>query len=571
MSRKGYFTFVLHSHLPYVVGHGTWPHGTDWLYEAACETYLPLLNVLNRLVREGISPQITLGLTPILLEQLASPEFKEGLKGYIQAKIDIAKENKETFTSTGEKQSSRLASFWYDYYQERLSDFKTSYQEDLILAFKRLQSLGQIEIMTSSATHGYLPLIGEDVCIEAQIKQGVSTYLKYFGERPRGIWLPECAYRPGYEWAPPLGKGRKKRRKGIDYFLAQNGLKYFIIDTPMLKGGKTIGVYLERFKALAELWRQFKKGYRPRPEKEERTPYEVYYLKGSGEGREVAVFTRDPITALQVWSGEHGYPGDGWYLDFHKKHFPGGLRYWRVTSSQSDLGSKLIYQPEKVKERLRENASHFVSLVQGSLKNHFSKTHSPGIVTAPYDTELFGHWWFEGPEFLYLSLKGMSKDPEIELTTCSRYLEKSLPQTIIELPEGSWGEGGFHWIWFNQGTKWVWRCIYQAEREMKGILSRLRPPLNHLKKRLLKQLARELLLLESSDWPFLISTWSARDYAEIRASRHYENFQRIYGMIEGLLAGKRVTRSDRAFLTECEKRDHVFSEIDPDWWRGKDV
>ncbi|MCG2676276.1 DUF1957 domain-containing protein [bacterium] len=567
MSKKGYFTFVLHSHLPYVVGHGTWPHGTDWLYEASCETYLPLLNVLNRLVEEGISPQITLGLTPILLEQLASPEFKEGLKGYIQAKLDIALENQKTFSSAGERQFAGLASFWYDYYQAKLKDFKESYQEDLTLAFKKLQSEGHIEIMTSCATHGYLPLLGEDISVEAQIKQGISTYLKHFGQEPKGIWLPECAYRPGYEWASPLGKRKKIKRKGVDYFLAKNGLKYFIIDTPMLKGGKTIGVYLERFRALEQLWKQFKKGYRPQPESKEKTPYEVYYLKGAGEGKEVAVFTRDPITALQVWSGEHGYPGDGWYLDFHKKYFPGGLRYWRVTSSKSDLGSKLLYQPEKARERIRENANHFVNLVHNSLKNYFSKTHLPGIVTAPYDAELFGHWWFEGPEFLYLALKGISQDPEIELTTCSRYLSKRRPQTIIELPEGSWGEGGFHWIWFNQLTKWVWKYIYQAEKEMKEIVYKSRSFSHHLKERLLKQMARELLLLESSDWPFLISTLSARDYAEIRASRHYEDFQRIYKMIKGLLKGRPVSKSELSFLIECEKRDNIFEEIDPDWWR----
>lgn len=570
----GSFTFVLHAHLPYVTAHGRWPHGTDWLNEAAAETYLPLLNVLDRLIAEGHAPRVTLGITPILTEQLADPAFREEFKGYLAQKIEAAGADQKEFKKTGQEEMRKVAKYWEEVYTTRLQDFTDDYGENLVGAFRDLQEKGTIEIITCAATHGYLPLLGRDESVQAQIRQAVHSYRRHYGRKPRGIWLPECAYRPRYEWKRPLkiyASQPSVLRKGVEEFLSEEGLDYFIIDSHLLRGGRAIGIYLDRFEALQRLWGQFSDKYAPTTaENAERSPYQAYFVSslGNENKRPVSVLTRDPQTGAQVWSGEHGYPGNPFYLDFHKKRFPGGHRYWRVTNTQADLSEKEAYDPEKIAETLKEQAGHFVGLVKKILSQEQKKGGTQPILTAPYDAELFGHWWFEGPEWLYLVLKGMDSDPEIDLTTGSRYLSEHLAPEVISIPEGSWGEGGFHWIWLNEWTEWVWKKIYEAEDRMTDLCKEFRQTEDPMAARILTQLGRELLLLESSDWPFLISTWSARDYAELRISGHVEDFRRLADMVEKMGSSGKISPADAEFLTLCEERDRIFPDLDYRWWAG---
>ncbi|MBL7074922.1 DUF1957 domain-containing protein [candidate division KSB1 bacterium] len=562
----GYFSFVLHSHLPYVLAHGGWPHGTDWLFEAAAETYLPLLNLLFDLKETGIAPKLTLGITPVLAEQLADDRFKGGLADYLEMKIKSAQENKKEFESVGQPHRAALAGMWKDHFEGLRSSFNDRYHRDLVGAFRELQDDGTIGIITSAATHGYLPLLETDQSVQAQIKCGVASYEKHFGRRPQGIWLPECAYRPSYQWASPLGGEKPYLRKGIEEVLADEGILYFIVDSHLLKGGRAIGAYLDRFEALKVLWQRFAESYQPREEDKEKFSCSVYLAGSEGSPKTTAFFARDEKTGLQVWSGEWGYPGDGWYLDFHKKHFPGGHRYWRVTSAKADLADKHEYDPAKVDEILGNQVHHFVELVKETLKSHFERTGEAGVICAPYDTELFGHWWFEGPRWIAGVLKRIAQDPEIELTTLGEHLGRAQPRGVVSLSEGSWGEGGFHYIWFNDWNRWTWRHIYDAEKRMIGLVKSSPRTADGKLYRILKQLARELLLLESSDWQFLISTWSARDYAEGRVVLHTENFNRLAEMAEKFLGGKEIGDGDWAFLDTLERNDCLFPNVDPSWW-----
>jgi len=561
MAKNGYFTFVLHSHLPYVIAHGKWPHGLDWLNEAAAETYIPLLDALNKLVDEGITPKIIVGLTPILTEQLTDNSFKDEFKAYLIQKMDAASEDHAEFVKEKQGHMMRLALDWHKFYKKAHDNFILKYNEDIVGAFKRLQDIGAIEIITSAATHGYLPLIGDDTFVRAQVRTGVKCYQKHFKRQPKGIWLPECAYRPRYKWAYPIeGFGQAKERQGVEEILHDEGLEYFIVDSHLLEGGKPIGVYIDRFKELKSLWSQFENNYTgPQPDNE-RSPHKIYMVSSSGGNKAVSILTRDPKTSLQVWSGEWGYPGDGNYLDFHKKRFPGGLRYWRITSPKSDLGSKMVYQPEVVPQRLEENANHFVNLVKSTLLDYYNKNGVPGVVVAPFDCELFGHWWFEGPEWLYLVLKKLAVEPDIELATGSGAIEKMSPTEIISIPEGSWGEGGFHWIWFNDWTKWTWQKLYETEAMMKEALSGVNSQSKGIQ--LYEQMAREFLLLQSSDWQFLISTWSARDYAELRFTDHLDRFKRLYEITRNFTANKALAVDEAEFLADCQSKDACFQEID---------
>ncbi len=570
-SPLGYFTFVLHSHLPYVIGHGRWPHGMDWLNEAAAASYIPLLQVFHQLTREGRLSGVTLGITPILAEMMASAAFREEFRAYLDNKVLAAQEDQGTFTRQGDGHFASLARGWEDHYRKLTRTYADDFNENLVAVSRELMEAGMLEIITSAATHGYLPLLGRDTAVQAQVKQGVSSYRRHFGCEPKGIWLPECAYRPRYRWAPPVARvgGEPVLRKGIEEFLSENGLGYFFIDSHLLRGGKAIGVYKDRFEALEHLWDRFASQYQERPEEVEKSPYEAYLVSSAPEiEHPVAAFTRDPKTGLQVWSGEWGYPGDGNYLDFHKKRFPGGLRYWRVTAAKADLADKGPYHSEWVPARYQEQADHFVTLVKDILAEHRAAFGQPGIVVAPYDTELFGHWWFEGPRWIYEVLKRFHANGEVSLTTAGAYLDQFPPSGVISLPEGSWGEGGYHWIWLNEMNDWTWRHIYPAEQDMEELARDWHCDPDPKLQDLLRQCARSLLLLESSDWQFLISTLAARDYAELRLVMHHDDFRRLADMTRRYAAERRLPLEDWNFLALCQERDHIFPDLNPAWWAG---
>jgi 1,4-alpha-glucan branching enzyme len=544
------------------------------LFECAAESYLPLLQVFDRLVEEGVSPKATMGITPVLAEQLSHPDFKQQFADYLLNRAEAAEEDRRQFEEQNEAHFLALAHTWREHFLATHRAFTERYQSDLVGAFRRLSQGGHIEIITSAATHGYLPLIGTDQSLQAQVKQAVSAHRRHFGRPPSGFWLPECGYRPRYRWRSPLpeaGPQEPLPRKGVEEFLAESGLRYFIVDTATLMGGSATGVYLERFAGLQQLWEQFRASYRPGPVDIERSPYQTYLVSSAVEDTPpVAVFTRDERTGLQVWSYDIGYPGDGWYLDFHKKQFPGGHRYWRVTGTKLDLMAKEPYLPERARERIPENAGHFSQLVRELVRENHARRGTFPIVCAPYDAELFGHWWFEGPEWLYQVLKGIAADPDVQLMTCSEYLETVTPEAAVALPESSWGQGGFHWVWLNEWTSWIWKAIYAAEAEMPELAKRALASTNPLLGRISAQAARELLLLEASDWPFLVSTWSARDYAERRAALHSEAFTRLAEMSRRPARGEELSGEEQEFLSQCERTDDLFPDIDVAWWAGVD-
>ena len=569
---KGYFSFVLHGHLPYVLSHGRWPHGTDWLSEAAAETYLPILRILEELIEEGYQPKITIGLSPVLCEQLADNSFKEEFIGYLNQKIQAAQQDAEEFSKYSQTTMLENAHFWEKFYRESLEHFN-DIGHDILFEFKKLQDGGYVEIITCGATHGYYPLLSRDESLQAQTKMAVKNYRRHFGRDPRGIWLPECAYRPRYEWTPPVpiaGKQEPYLRKGVDEFLAENYLDFFIVDSALLKGGKSIGVYIDRFEALKLLWGQFEKQYKPRKEDKDKTPREVYMVSSSPEGKKpTAIFTRDAETGLLVWSGEHGYPGDGNYLDFHKKRFPGGHRYWEVTSSGADLADKMEYNRQNAVNRIPENARHFSDKVAEILVAYHDSTEQKGILVAPYDAELFGHWWFEGPMFLKQVLKNICEDDRVELTSLGDHLDRSKSTSVISIPEGSWGEGNHHYIWLNQQNEWTWKHIYESEARMCEFARFWtdNPDKQDAElETILKQMARELMLMSASDWQFLISTFAARDYAELRLSEHYEDFKSLAAAAEKKIKGEALGDGDRKFLEDCQTRDKLFDDVEIEWF-----
>lgn len=559
---------MLHSHLPYVLNHGIWPHGQDWLNEASAETYIPLIRAFQNLEKQGQKHLATIGISPVLAEQLSSPVFKEGFKAYLSRCQESAEDDKKQFKAQGFEHRAELAVMWGNKFKE-ISDQFEALGYDLIAEFKRLQDADVIELMTCAATHGYLPLLGTDESVRAQVKLGVQTYEKHFGRKPKGIWLPECAYRPSYKWKHPVGKDQEEwDRVSIEDVLAENELSYFIVDSPLLKGGKATGPYIDRFPALRQIYERSMRGDDDEPDESRKDltahlPYRV----GTSDP-EVACFIRDPETTILVWSGEHGYPGDGNYLEFHKKHFPGGLRYWAVTGTNASLGDKVEYFPKTASDRVRENAGHFKETVRHILTRDteaMPDAKGTHIIVSPYDTELFGHWWHEGPEFLERMFEYLAMDKEVVSTTLGKHVGSQSELYPVTLPEGSWGEGNHHYIWLNEWTVWTWELIYEAEREFRDLVAERVDKAEGLEKECLIQAGRELLLLESSDWQFLISTWAARDYAEQRVQVHHERFKSMIAMAQKARKGDPLSEGEREFLELLGREDGIF-EISLDLW-----
>ncbi len=551
------FSLVLHTHLPMVVNHGRWPHGSDWLCEAAFECYLPLLETAHRLVADGISPRWSINISPVLAEQLASPEFQKELAFYRENVQRACAESREHFDREGRPEIVKLTHFWEEFY-ERMWELHRRVGGDIPGTFAELQRQGHLEILTCAATHGYLPLLSRDESVHLQLRTAVETHRRHFGVAPRGIWLPECAYRPRYEWTPPTGRDRGRHRRlrpGLEEMLADHGLEYFIADSHLIAAATPIFLYRD-YVPRAEA---APTAATPEVRSPRRSPYHPYRVASRGGAGRAIAFFRDPRTTLQVWSREHGYPGDFAYLEFHKKHFPGGLRFWRITDAGNDLGSKQPYDPEAARRQVGVHAAHFVELVRETAAGA-----GPGtVVVSPYDAELFGHWWFEGPGWLE-QVARLFETAQVTPMTLAGALEVAPPPATVSLPEGSWGEGGDHRVWLNPDTEWTWDRVYSAEAEWVELL-RLAEGAGGDLRRVLAQACRELLLLQASDWQFLITTWAARDYAERRVAEHYAEFKRLAEIARTLAGGSPLTVEAADTLRRLEREDFCFPDLDPSW------
>ena len=547
----GSFVFMLHSHLPYYRMAGMWPFGEENLYECMSETYVPLLNAISELYEEeGIKAKLTVGITPILAEQLNDEHLKQGFIEYLDSRIEAVSKDLERYPDPKVEHSQHLkylAKYYFDWFNHIKDCFINKYNKDLISAFKKYQDLGCIEITTSGATHGFSPLLATDSNLNAQFKVGSDTTKRLFGKKAKGCWLPECAYRQGYEF---VGKdGKKKWRPAIEVILQNNDIEYFFTESHVIEGGNSVGN-----RRVVGIYGNIE--YIPLPQREATgyDTYSAYWLPDA----QVAVMGRNDRAGFQVWSAADGYPGDGVYREFHKKDDKSGMNYWRITSSKTDLGDKMLYDPVLAMNQVNSNSDHYTTLLY-HLLNDYKKSHNgkEGLIMVSFDTELYGHWWFEGVEFIKQVIRKLNNFiPDIERCTAGEYLQKHPPVDTIQIPESSWGQGGHFYVWLNHLTEWMWPIINGCEKRIIDIVSKYEKiPEDKLLHRALNQLARENLLLQSSDWPFLITTWQAKDYATERFEEHVARFEKIADMIES-------GNINEEELKKIESIDNCFPVID---------
>jgi 1,4-alpha-glucan branching enzyme len=562
----GSVCLVLHGHVPYVLRHGLWPHGEDWLYEAAAETYLPLLAMVDECLFLTARPRLTIGLTPVLLEQLAHADFKQGLQRYFEDRIDRARSDHREFSAMGNAEMAQLAEMWISWFGQRSEQFQRL-SCDIPAAFAAHAAAGNIQILTSCATHGFLPLLYEDSSIRAQVRAGVASSRRILGFQPSGFWLPECAYRHGGPWNSPNGWAGKGNRLAIERMVADESLTHFFVEHHLAERANSEYVLQDGHWHKTD-WQEALKY----PSRGWRSVHEPQGLNSDGDGpARLAAFARDQKVCEQVWSGWIGYPANGDYLEFHKKWGARrGLRYWKVTGKGVDLSGKHLYSPEAVPGRIFEHARHFCDYVKDQLRRHRDLTGRHGVAVAAFDAELFGHWWFEGPRFLRDVILTLSADPEIELSTTEGFLQDHPIDKTVSMPEGSWGEGGDNRVWANDRINWMWDIEYRCEA-LFGKLTfelpwRQRPELREM----LEKAARELLLLQSSDWLFMISRAQAVDYGTKRFMEHVSRFENLCDIAEKLKGdvgylGK-LTEVESHDIQSADVHDVIFPQVDLNWW-----
>jgi 1,4-alpha-glucan branching enzyme len=528
------FALVLHSHLPYARGAGRWPHGEEWVHEAMLGTYLPLLMALHDMRAAGVPFRMTIGLTPPLLEQLADADIDHRFVEYADDQIARAHRDRHDLAGYGAPHRASLAGFYADLYARLREAYVGRFQRDLVGAFADLARSGHVEVLTCAATHGYLPLL-DPASVDLQLDVGRRSSRRLLGFEPTGIWLPECAYRPGLEET-----------------LERHGLTHFFTDG-ILIAGREVGPTGRRFRSTRERQRSGAALAQLDPlapgRGGEADVFEPYLVADSG----IAAVARHSEISGKVWSAELGYPGDPHYREFHRKDERSGLRYWRVTDMRTDLGQKAEYVVHDAAERVRWHADHFVGEVRRELAEHRTRTGRTGMLTATFDSELFGHWWFEGIDWLGLVLRALSDGGDVGTTTVSAYLEASPPRERVALREGSWGKDNDHSTWLNPDTTWIWHELEPMARQFSELRRAL--PTDELRLRAARQAARELLLAQSSDWPFLVSTRQAADYAAERFRAHAQRFRRAMEI------AAHGTASDEVELRSLERVDNPFPEV----------
>ncbi len=515
---KGELALVLHAHLPYVRSEIPGSLEEDWFFQALMECYLPLLQTLEEAAASKEQrPRVTIGLSPTLLSLLQDEGLKQRFPDWLSIRIDLLKDVPKSQLEAATHLSKKIKS--------QLNQWNNCCG-DLIGRFSQLQNSNIVDLLTCAATHGYLPLLREQPeAVNGQLKTAVDEHHRLFGVNPLGIWLPECAY---YE--------------GLDNLLVKAGLRYAILDGHGLLHAN------------------------PRPR------YGIYAPICSRGG--VAFFGRDSEATLPVWSAKDGYPGHSDYREFHrdlgwdlpinklngiglKESRPLGLKLHKVTNQNATLNEKEIYEPKLAAKRIKEHAKNYLQGRRAQLEKLSSHIDLKPLLVAPFDAELFGHWWFEGPSFLAELFIQASKE-KVTFTRLRDVLTEAPKLQLCEPSPSSWGKGGYHDYWLNESNAWIipeWSKAANAMIESCSTKKKTK-----FNTQLLEQAARELLLSQSSDWSFILRAGTTTELAKDRIHRHLSRFWTLMRVLNG---EEQITKEA---LKNLEEEDRIFPCININNW-----
>lgn len=476
-------SFLLHAHLPYGLRvDQTTSLEQAWLCEAVTESYLPLLSMLQRLGGANARPWLTLSLSPTLLELWRHPEFTGRYEQHLAEGMRVIDREINNYKHSAERRqrANDLKRHWLS-----AADSFAAINGDLVQAFTQLAKRGVIELITTTATHAFLPALQNNPRLRhLQLDNGIQSFRQHTGIHPKGFWLPECGYYPELE---------------ID--LAKYGVSYF--------GLESIGLTAASPASNCRRPLQCENG--------------------------LLALGRDAELSGRVWQARTGYPGHVNYREFHcdgihdiaadacgpfvsidGTRLPLGLKYWRVTGTKN----KQWYDPQRAQAQVQDDAQDFVEAL--------SQT-EPGIIFLPFDAELFGHWWYEGPQWLEQVLRMTQQLPATQVA-CASDASQTDPNTSSGQPAASsWGHHMDYSFWINAETDWIYPQLQSASLALEKLHQQYvqSNPSNPLQYQALEQAGRELLLASASDWPFMIRANTTADYGRQRLQEHFERFQML--------------------------------------------
>jgi 1,4-alpha-glucan branching enzyme len=515
---------VLHAHLPFV-RHPEHERSLEerWLFEAILECYLPLLEVFDTLSAEGTPFRLTMSITPPLAAMLKDELLRHRFGLYLARLESLAE--REMVRLYGDAEFAPVAT-WYRERFRTLRAVWERYQGDVVAGFRSHWDRGNLELIACSATHAYLPgLVPTPAGIRAQLRLGMQAFASWVGRPAHGIWLPECAYHPTF-----------------DAELPKAGVKYTILDGHGVRDASP---------------RPSLRGYAP-------------IVSPGG----VVFFGRDAASSEQVWSRESGYPGDYYYREFYRdigfdlpeSELQGevgpfgtrvmtGLKYYRITGKGDD---KAAYQPGIAEERARAHARDFVARRAEQAR----RTGAP-VILAPYDAELYGHWWFEGPLFIREIFRELAKNPHaqsvLRVATLGEYMQDApVVERAVPAPS-SWGESGYGEVWVGPRSGRLWRHVHHATRYTEWLVRRHADATgdDNFRSVALDQVIRELLLLQSSDWAFILHTGTSTGYADARVRAHVHRLRHLGHLIEQNDASEESWR----YVRDVASRDNYLAHF----------
>ncbi|MDZ4725734.1 MAG: 1,4-alpha-glucan branching protein domain-containing protein [Leptospira sp.] len=519
---RGYLVFMLHAHLPFVrhPGYDKPFIEENWLNEAILETYIPLIRVFKNLKAENVPFKITMSFTPSLSSMLVDNYLQEKFRTYINNLILLAKQ--ETKRTDFDPHLNYLSHKYLAHFESTKDIFEET-GGDLTKQLIPFLESGNLEIITSPATHGFLPFYeSEPSIVRSQLRNGRRTFRRIWGRDPKGIWLSESGFFPGLEDA-----------------LDAEGFRYFFVDTHGVTHSE------------------------PRPKFGVYAPVEV--------GHGIFAFGRDPESSRQVWSSIDGYPGDFRYREYYRdighdleydyiKEFLNsngirintGMKYHRITGRSS---YKEYYQPDWAMEACGQHADDFLKNRIRQAEWLYAQNKQAGVIVSPYDAELYGHWWYEGPQFIEFLFKKIHYDQTTIQLAHPLEVIRLLPRIqSVKMKMSSWGEDGYGDVWLNATNDWIYEHIFTLSIEMQELAHKYKDEKDPLIQRVLKQMGRELLLLQSSDWAFIMKTGTMVDYAVRRTNVHTNVFMHLKEM---LVNGK-ISEEE---LLAIETENNIFPDI----------
>ena len=544
----GEVAVVLHTHLPWLRGHGVWPVGEEWLFQAWAGSWYPVTRLLLRLAEDGLRDVLTLGVTPLVAWQVADQRLRDDVGTWIAGNMWRGEEQRTAARDIGDDLAALGPFFWRHHAELLAVHEQVEAAGGLLAVWADLASRGVIELLGGPATHPYLPLHADEALVDAQLATGLDAHATWAGRRPTGIWAPEMGYRPRGRVADATATPRAVdrhgtpqlprlpgERPGLEEHYARHGIDHFLVDAPTL---------IRAAGGAERDWTVRPDVASPAPD----DPDEVVHdgvLVGDGD---VVAFARDLSVAYHVWSPTAGYPGNAWYRDFFARGSFGLHPSWRVTDKSLGPMDKAPYAPGRARVQVGRDVDHLHGVLRDVLAPR------PGrVVVAAYDTELFGHWWFEGPAWLEGLLRAIDADPRLRTTTLASRMQRRPPSRRLHLPESSWGFAKGHASWVTPETRPMWRAIAAAGRRL---LPWREAALADAGRRATRdQAIRELAQLQCSDWPFMVTRGNAPDYAFDRFRGHQERFEQLVGALE---AGA----PDAAALATAEALDPVPRHVD---------